>query len=73
VDPLAGAGGSGLTNLTNDPADDWAPAWSPDGTLMAFQTNRDGNWEIYTMAVDGSGATNLTNDPADDQMPFWQP
>jgi dipeptidase D len=72
--------GTGLTNLTNDPADDWAPTWSPDGTLIAFQSNRDGNWEIYTMAAapleggtGGSGATNLTNDPADDQMPYWRP
>jgi TolB protein len=41
--------------------------------VIAFQTNRDGNWEIYTMAADGSGVKNLTQDPADDQMPFWRP
>jgi Tol biopolymer transport system component len=41
--------------------------------MFAFQTNRDGNWEIYIMATDGSGLANLTNDPADDQVPFWYP
>jgi Tol biopolymer transport system component len=41
--------------------------------LIAFQTNRDGNWEIYTMHADGSGLLNLTNTPADDELPYWRP
>jgi len=64
--------GSKLLNLTNHPDEDWSPAWSPDGSLIAFQTDRDGNWEIYYMNADGSGQTNLTNDPADDEMPYWK-
>src|SRR5689334_1156339 len=35
--------GSGLTNLTNNPAGDGAPVWSPDGKKIAFGTDRDGN------------------------------
>jgi TolB protein len=65
--------GSGRSNLTNNPANDWAPAWSPDGKYIASQTNREGNFEIYRMASDGSDPVNLTNDPGDDQLPHWRP
>jgi Tol biopolymer transport system component len=63
--------GTGLQDLTDDPAFDWAPSWSPDGSQIAFQTNRDGDWEIYIMNADGTAPTNLTHNPADDQLPFW--
>jgi Tol biopolymer transport system component len=38
--------GSGQTNLTNNPASDSGPAWSPDGSRIAFHTDRDGNNEV---------------------------
>ena len=37
------ADGSGQTNLTNDPANDLEPAWSPDGSTIAFQSFRNGS------------------------------
>lgn len=43
----------------------------PDGGRIAFQTDRDGNSEIYVMGCDGSGQTNLTNSSAEDKEPSW--
>ena len=70
---LQGTDGAGLTNLTNAPSQDFFPAWSPDGSRLAFISNRDGNTEIYLVNPDGSGLTNLTRDPADDFGPAWSP
>ena len=38
---------------------------------IAFQTNRDGNAEIYTMNADGTSRVNLTRNPAEDVEPRW--
>jgi len=65
--------GTGLTNLTNNKGADDSPAWSPDGTKLAFRSYRDSNSEIYVMNADGTGQTRLTTDPADDEQPVWSP
>ncbi len=67
------ADGTGLVNLSNNPATDFADGWSPDGTKIAFHSNRDGNWEIYVMNVDGSNLLNLTSNPANDYGAVWSP
>ncbi len=41
--------GGNPVNLTNNPASDSDPAWSPDGSMVAFLSNGDGNGEIYVM------------------------
>jgi len=71
------ANGAGVLNLTNDPADDGDPSWSPDGTRIAFRSSRDGDpgsSRIYVMNADGSGVTRLSSDAWDaDAEPAWSP
>ena len=52
---------------------DISPAYSPDGSRIAFASHSDGNWEIYMMNSDGSGLVRITRDAADDGEPAWSP
>ena len=61
------------TRLTFDDAFDSSPAWSPDGRRIAFESERDGNDEIYVMNADGSGVARLTVNDAIDGSPAWSP
>lgn len=65
--------GSEFRRLTRDPAADFDPSWSPDGSRIAFRSSRAGEDEIYAMNADGSSQLNLTNDPAEDFAPAWSP
>ncbi len=66
IDP----GSTNLVNLTNDPAVDATPEYSPDGSKIAF--NRGG--EVYRMNADGSDQVNLTNAPLSNEGPSsWSP
>jgi Tol biopolymer transport system component len=65
--------GSNQTQLTNNAVDDDFPAWSPDGTKIAFMSDRHGNGEIYYMNSDGTGVTRVTNDSDLDMQPAWSP
>lgn len=50
------------------------PYWSPDGSKIVFQSNRnDNDSEIYTMNADGTGVNRLTNSPGLDETPIWSP
>jgi len=55
VDPASGA----VIQLTNDAAQDGLATASPDGDYIAFVTNREGPWSVYTMRTDGSDTHKL--------------
>jgi TolB protein len=57
----------------NPEKQNYLPAWSPDGSKLAFTSNRDGNPEIYVMNRDGGGLRRMTNSPAIDVSPTWSP
>ena len=65
--------GGGIVRLTDDPAEDTLPTWSPDGTRIAFVSIRDGNKEIYVVNAGGGSATRLTNNTFEDISPTWSP
>lgn len=64
--------GANPTQLTNDVSDN-APAWSPNGSQVAFMSARDGNWEIYVVDLANPEPRRLTMNPANDGLPTWSP
>jgi len=49
------------------------PAWSPDGTRIAFASRRAGTFDIYMMNADGSGTQRITSTKENDGHPTWSP
>ena len=49
------------------------PAWSPDGTTIAFASKRGGTFDLYAMKADGTGTRRLTSTKHDDGHPTWSP
>ncbi len=66
-------GGGEAEQLTNDPSDEFLPAWSPDGKEIAFYSWRKGNRDLALMMADGSRFQQLTDDPASESYPDWSP
>ncbi len=65
--------GSTATRLTSDPASEIQPAFSPKGDMVAYASNRTGNWDIWVIGVDGTNPTRLTSDSSNDIHPSWSP
>jgi eukaryotic-like serine/threonine-protein kinase len=67
--------GSGLKQLTPAPGSDFEPAWSPDGTRIAFTSVRGGFRQIYSLDIDSLDVTLLTNTTSaiESSQPAWSP
>lgn len=52
-------------------SNEWEAVSSADGNYMAFNTDFDGNVEVYTFPVAGGAASNLTRNTAEDLSPSW--
>jgi Tol biopolymer transport system component len=72
-DPLTGRAVGEARRLTDSPAADGWPAWSPDGDQIAFHSDRGGDFDIWVMSSDGSNPVNLTRHSGDDRYPAWSP
>ncbi len=64
--------GAAPVQLSDHPSDT-NPEFSPDGSTIAFMSERAGNWEIYRIDRDGSNLVALTSDSASDGLPTWSP
>jgi TolB protein len=66
--------GSRVRRLTKDPSIETSPAWSPDGTQLAFvREDSDGNQDVWLMNADGTKPHRLTTDAGRDASPAWSP
>ena len=62
------------SRLTVEPSLDYDPEWSPDGSLIAFASERSGLGDIYVQAASGRGSARpLVATPAPQYYPEWEP
>ena len=59
-----------LVRFTFDPAPDGFPVWSPDGSRIAFESQRKGSWDIWLKASSGVGMEELLLGTANNEWPL---
>jgi hypothetical protein len=73
------ADGTGLADLTPDPLPgvyiDRSPSWSPDGSQVAFSSNRSGTTRLWIMNADGTNPRQVLPQsfPSSEKQPVWAP
>ena len=67
------ANGTAVVRLSDGAASDRAPAWSPDGSRIAFISDRLGRASLFVMSADGSGVTHVGTAAGSDLQPAWSP
>jgi Tol biopolymer transport system component len=66
--------GSARRQLTDDPAKDRGPRWSPDGRRIAFYSARGGKYDVWVVGADGTGLRQITSSTSrSGAMPAWSP
>jgi len=56
---------SPIARLSDDPAQEYTPSYSPDGSQIVYQSDRDGTWQIYLMNADGGEVRRLSQENPD--------
>lgn len=62
-----------LTRITSGDWDDITPSPGPDGTKIAFSSNRNGFWDLYLLDLSSGEVTQLTDTPEYEGAPTWSP
>lgn len=70
---VANADGTQPRNLTNHPAFEGWPAWSPDSRSLAFAANRNSSYQIFVMDADGGNVRLVANTEGRATAPKWSP
>jgi dipeptidyl aminopeptidase/acylaminoacyl peptidase len=65
--------GSDYRRLTDDAFRDRGPSWSPDGSRIAFYSDRSGTYDVWSIRPDGSGLAPLTQGSGNPGFPVWSP
>jgi TolB protein len=65
--------GSNARRLTDGLGDNQGATWAPNGRHLAFQSNRLGSWQIFSMLADGSEQMPVTRGPGQFTSPSWSP
>jgi Tol biopolymer transport system component len=67
-------GGRNLVQITSDPGNDRYPSWSPDSAQIVWQSDRTGNFDLFTtQMVAPYTPIQLTSNPGADHHPCWSP
>jgi len=62
-----------VEQLTSGPADDCDPSWSPDSKNICFVSNRNGDYQVWTVSVKDLTLSQVTDIPGDANTPLWHP
>ena len=70
---VADTDGTNAQAITDTESNNLAPAWSPDGTQIAYTSNRSGSPEIYVFNLETGEETRLTENDSLESFPAWSP